>query len=135
MATYIVSSFLHGFNFQVSSVLLTLGCLTFLEFKTREKLSIIYNCCCSSRPCPRSVSGSNRCLNGHGNDYKVIGAAVNAVFIIMSMVHLAYLGSSFDGKEDSSSMDNVISVWSELGFYSHIIGFINLIIYLIIRSI
>lgn len=135
IATYIVSSLLHGFNFQVASVLLTLGCLTFLEFKTREKLAAIYNCCSLSRPCPKSLSGNNRCLNGHSNDYKIIGITINMLFWILSIVHLAYLGSTFDGKEDSASVNNVVSVWSELGFYSHIIGFLNLIVYLIIQSV
>ena len=133
MITYIVSSFLHGFNFQIWSVLLTLGCLTFLEFETRAKLAAVYDSCLLTRSC--QVSSSGRCLDGHTNDHKFLAWIINGFFKILAFLHLAYLGSTFDGKEDSAKFQNVLSVWSELGFYSHLLGIMNLIVYIIIPNV
>lgn len=147
ITTYLVSSFLHGFNFQIASVLLTLGFLTYFEYETRNKLSSIYNICCLSKSCPKSSlttinsasSAGNAsktcCLNNHKDGHKLIKMTINAVFRVLSILNLAYLGSTFDGKEDSANYQNVINVWTELGFYSHIFLFINLIVYLIIGSV
>ncbi|VDN59203.1 unnamed protein product [Dracunculus medinensis] len=49
--TYFISSFLHGINFQISAVLLSLGFYTFAEAKIRNRLSKRLNCCIGARKC------------------------------------------------------------------------------------
>ena len=121
LLTYCVSSMLHGFNFQIWSVLLSLGCLTLLEFHLRHKLSLIYSACMQSKACPMDC--------GHQQRNPV---SANLLFSLLAMLHLAFLGSAFDGSEDSSSMVAVLTVWQSLGFYSPIIGIMSLALYLLL---
>lgn len=121
LLTYCVSSLLHGLNFQIFSVLLSLGCLTLLEFRLRHKLSLVFGACIQSRPCPPDC--------GHEVRHPVIA---NSLFSVMALIHLSFLGSAFDGKEDSSEMRNVLAVWSSLGFYSPILAIITLSSFLLI---
>lgn len=121
LLTYCVSSLLHGLNFQIFSVLFSLGCLTLLEFRLRHKLSLIFNACMMSKKCPSDC--------GHYVRNRLI---TNFLFSIVAMIHLSFLGSAFDGKEDSSDMKNVLIVWSSLAFYSPILALITFSLYLLI---
>lgn len=121
LLTYCVSSLLHGLNFQIWSVLLSLGCLTLIEFKLRQKLSVIYDACIASRKCAADCGHEHQNLD-----------IVNVAFCVLAIMHLSFLGSAFDGKEESSHMKSVLSVWSSLSFYSPILGFITLVSYLLI---
>ena len=121
LLTYCASSLLHGLNFQIFSVLFSLGCLTLLEFRLRQKLSLIYNACIQSKKCPPECGHDVR------NPY-----LANALFSLMALIHLSFLGSAFDGKEDSADLKNVLSVWSSLGFYSPLLGIITLCSFLLI---
>ncbi|GLV39288.1 Ca[2+]-channel protein alpha[[1]] subunit D [Carabus blaptoides fortunei] len=49
--TYSVSSFLHGFNLRLAAVLLSLGFYTYIEYKFRYKLSVIFDACIGANPC------------------------------------------------------------------------------------
>lgn len=124
-ATYVISSSMHGFNFQIWSVLLSLGLLTFIEERLRFKLGNKLNACVESRPCHE-----NNCH--HANRRGLTVFMTNAFFSFLSVLHLAYLGASFDGQEEASHAANVIRVWSDLSFYSHIIALVTFVIYLLI---
>ena len=49
MTTFLASTFLHGFNFQLGSVLLSLGFFTFIEDKIRSRLATIFNASIGAR--------------------------------------------------------------------------------------
>lgn len=123
--TYVISSSMHGFNFQIWSVLLSLGLLTFIEERLRFKLGNKLNACVESRPCHE-----NNCH--HANRRGLTVFITNAFFSFLAVVHLAYLGASFDGQEEASYAANVIRVWSDLSFYSHTIAIVTFVIYLLI---
>ncbi|KAI1289222.1 Protein-serine O-palmitoleoyltransferase porcupine [Halotydeus destructor] len=127
-STYLLSSYLHGMKFQIWSVLLTLGALTWLEFQLRRKLAAIYDSCIQSRPCSK-VDG--QCSRGHADSSGLFTGMANGSFALIAIMNLAYLGSVFDGQEESSA-STVISTWHNLGFYSHFIVLSLLIIYTII---
>ncbi|XP_054161843.1 protein-serine O-palmitoleoyltransferase porcupine-like, partial [Oppia nitens] len=157
--TYIISSFLHGFNFQIWSVLLSLGLLTKIEYELRQELSKIFSACIHVRRChykELSTNGTTHETNKYQSIIKFWNflsfkskrkvcdnkwhhryteynckwvSVVNILFACLAVSHLAYLGSTFDGKEESSFVSNVISVWSELKYFSHITALITFIIY------
>ena len=132
IGTYFISSFMHGLNFQIWSVLLSLGTLTFLEDRIRYKLSCIFSCCIMSRACKKRSDENGDCTEGHANQNGMVVFSINLFFTFLALIHLAFLGSTFDGSETSSHASNVIQVWSDLAFYSHIIAFITLVIYCVI---
>lgn len=129
VGTYLISSSIHGFNFQIWSVLLSLGVLTFIEERLRFKLSRLLDACVQSRRCARN---NIKCSSNHRNGSGLIVWSTNALFTLLSIAHLAYLGASFDGQETSSSANHVIQVWFDLSFYSHVIALITFAVYLIL---
>ncbi|RWS13826.1 protein-cysteine N-palmitoyltransferase porcupine-like protein [Dinothrombium tinctorium] len=111
--TYFISSFMHGLDFKIWSVLLSLGMLTWIEFMLRKRLAQIYNACIEARKCrPGQISNAqtenlnssssqtfpnSQCNWGHENSF--LTPFVNLGFSLLAVIHLAFLGSSFDGKE------------------------------------
>ena len=130
IVTYFISSSMHGFNFQIWSVLLSLGIITYIEDRIRYKLSRIFNCCIMSRPC--RASSEEVCSRVHVNQGGVMVMSTNLLFGLLAMIHLAFLGSTFDGSESSSYASNVLRVWAQLGFFSHVIACITGVIYAVI---
>lgn len=129
--TYLASSLLHGFNFQLAAVLLSLGFYTYIEFQLRAVLSTTFNACISSKKCP-----NNQCQHekNSSNSWWVIG--VNIAFSILAMFHLAYLGLMFDTSETQEvgySYLHTLEKWSKLGFASHWIVFATYCAYFLIR--
>jgi len=45
LSTYVASSLLHGLNFQLSAVLLSLGAYTYVEYMLRQKLANTFRAC------------------------------------------------------------------------------------------
>lgn len=141
-ATYFISSYLHGFNFQIWTVLLTLGLLTQAEFKLRHRLAHIFSACIESRACVyydfEDEDGQSRqkCSKpSHTNTGRSLGSLVplaNGAFTLLALVNLAFLGSTFDGKPDSSNLANVWFIWKGLYFYSHIIAVLMFALYKLI---
>ncbi|KFD46228.1 hypothetical protein M513_12891 [Trichuris suis] len=112
--TYCVSSLLHGVNFQLSAVLLSLGLYTYM---LRERLSARLNACV----------GARRCVGPCTHDRKEthpITWFLNGAFLLLSLFHLAYLGMVYDSsglQEQGYSARHTITVWSNAYFVSHII--------------
>lgn len=129
LTTYAVSSLLHGVNMQIWSVLLTLGFLTFIEFKLRQRLSSIFSLCVEAKAC------KDLCLRGHKNSTThILARLINCVFVTLSILHLIFLGSAFDGNE-TSSYSQVYETWSILQFFSPLIGAASFLVYLTLLCI
>ena len=127
-ATYGISALLHGFNFQLSAVLLSLGFYTYTEYVTRKKLACIFSACIQARKCGAS------CTHQWKNDVWLVRLA-NLAFGLLSIFHLAYLGVMFDSsrmQEQGYSYEHVLSKWRSLGFTSHWVVLATYIFYLII---
>jgi O-palmitoleoyl transferase len=92
IATYAVSSLLHGLNLQLAAVLLSLGLYTYVEFMLRQKLASIFNACILSRPCRPN------CPHAH-KETKLIVLVANIGFGLLTFFHLIYLGVMFDSTE------------------------------------
>lgn len=123
--TYTISSVLHGFNFQLSAVLISVGTFSYVEYNFRSKVASALEACCLANPC----------LKQCGHKYKSkswLALFLNTMFSIMTIVHLAYLGvmfeASFSIQESGYSYHHTLSKWEELNYFSHgAIGFLYLI--------
>lgn len=113
LATYFISSYLHGFNFQIWTVLLTLGLITQAEFKLRKSLAHFWSACVESRKCQYDYyvydddddddNYSLVCRHGHRKTKNIwIVRIINLFFTLLALFHLAFLGATFDGQPDVS---------------------------------
>jgi porcupine-like protein len=129
--TYLASSLLHGLNFQLAAVLLSLGFYTYIEYQLRNLLANVFNACIASKHC-----SLYKCehLKNSINCYWV--TLVNGLFGMLAMFHLAYLGLMFDTsdtQETGYSYSHTIDKWSQLGFASHWVAFATYCGYYLVR--
>jgi hypothetical protein len=146
--TFILSSAIHGCDFRVFSVLITLAFLTWVEMRLRKKLSIKLNACIDAKKCNyemiknswwlsellKSITSKNYSSNYICKKHSktpfnsLFVNLINLLFSLLSIAHLAFLGSPFDGKENSS-FEHVHQIWSFLNYYSFILFVPTFLIY------
>ncbi|KAK3912241.1 Protein-serine O-palmitoleoyltransferase porcupine [Frankliniella fusca] len=116
LSTYAASSLLHGLNFQLSAVLLSLGVYTYVEYMLRQKLASIFKACILVRPCRKECPHQHR-------ESRVIVVITNVFLGLLVMFHLAYLGVMFDSsskeQEVGYSYSHTLAKWSSLNYASH----------------
>ncbi|XP_032678730.1 protein-serine O-palmitoleoyltransferase porcupine [Odontomachus brunneus] len=129
--TYLISALLHGLNFQLAAVLLSLGFYTYIEFKLRIMLADIFNACIASKQC-----ASQKCTHKYTSYNCLWVFMINMAFSGLSMFHLAYLGLMFDTsdlQETGYSYSHTIDKWAQLGFASHWVALATYCIYFLIK--
>lgn len=129
--TYLTSALLHGLNFQLAAVLLSLGLYTFVEFQLRSMVANIFDACIASKQC-----ATNKCTHTYDTHNSWWVFLTNMMFSGLSIFHLAYLGLMFDTselQETGYSYAHTIEKWSQLGFVSHWVMFTTYCIYFLIR--
>ncbi|XP_077488327.1 protein-serine O-palmitoleoyltransferase por [Amblyomma americanum] len=129
LLTYATSALLHGLNFQLAAVLLSLALYSYAEYVLRQKLSQVYNACIGARPCRPDCEKHKL----QANNWGVRGA--NLALGLLAAFHLAYLGLMFDSEslqEQGYSMQHTLGKWSELQFASHWVALATFIFYLLI---
>ena len=117
MVTFLASTALHGFYFQVGAVLMSLGFFTYAETELRRKLANIFDASIEAR---RPTTPNNEYRYREGN---FVVMAANMVFGLMTCVHLTYLGVMFDTsktQEEGYNWRHTMQKWEELSFFSHI---------------
>ncbi|XP_046429500.1 protein-serine O-palmitoleoyltransferase porcupine isoform X1 [Neodiprion fabricii] len=115
--TYAVSSLLHGFNFQLAAVLLSLGFYTYVEYQLRQELARAFDACITARRC-----GDHKCIHKRTTANCWWVRVINILFSALAMFHLAYLGLMFDTSEQQEtgySYSHAMEKWSSLNFASH----------------
>lgn len=114
--TFGLSSLLHGINFQLAAVLISIGTYAYIEHVFRQKLGRIFNACIFARKC-RPDCGH---VYGETNFWVI---AANLGFSFLAVFHLAYLGIMFgsdsEEQERGYGMKHTLSKWSHLDFASH----------------
>ncbi|XP_053992083.1 protein-serine O-palmitoleoyltransferase porcupine isoform X2 [Hylaeus volcanicus] len=129
--TYLTSALLHGLNFQLAAVLLSLGFYTYVEFQLRSILANTFDACIASKQCTK-----NKCTHTYKTHTSWWVFLTNIMFSGLSVFHLAYLGLMFDTselQETGYSYVHTIEKWSQLGFASHWVMFVTYCIYYLIR--
>lgn len=115
LGTYGVSALLHGLNFQLAAVLLSLGFYTYTEHVTRQKLASVFSACIQARKC------GNNCGHAYKEDNWTVKLA-NFAFSLLAVFHLAYLGLMFDSskvQEEGYNFYHTLNKWRWLHFSSH----------------
>ncbi|CAB3369501.1 Hypothetical predicted protein [Cloeon dipterum] len=128
ICTYAVSSLLHGINFQLAAVLLSLGVYTYVEFMLRQKLASVFNACILSKPCRAN------CPHTH-KETKLIVLLANIGFGILAFFHLIYLGVMFDSteiQEEGYSYKHTLAKWAHLSYASHWVAGFTFLFHLLI---
>ncbi|XP_068628432.1 protein-serine O-palmitoleoyltransferase porcupine [Battus philenor] len=119
LITYAISSLLHGFNFQLSAVLLSIGSFSYVEYNFRYKVASALEVCCLANPCVK------QCEHRFKKN-SLLAVFVNTIFSLITIMHLAYLGvmfeASFSVQESGYSFYHTISKWENLNYFSH--GFV-----------
>lgn len=149
---------MHGYDFRVCSVLITLAFLTWIEMRLRKKLSIRLDGCVAAWSCTyESAKGgqqswlrelfselfaststvdqrqNRRCRKHKRTPYNsLVVNAINLAFSLLCIAHLAFLGSAFDGQESHATFEHVYEIWSFLNFYSIVLFVPTFLLYLLI---
>ncbi|KAI1701720.1 MBOAT, membrane-bound o-acyltransferase family domain-containing protein [Ditylenchus destructor] len=125
ISTFLASALLHGFNFQLTAVLLSLGFYAYVESTFRKRLALKLSACIESRNC------GPKCTHRH-KKWNFWVLAVNIAFVFLNIFHLAYLGAPFqqiEAQQHGYSWQHTLSVWGkDWRFSSHIISVIILIL-------
>lgn len=125
LLTFALSSLLHGINFQLAAVLISIGTYAYIEHVFRQKLGRIFNACILARKC-RSECGH---VFNEANFWVI---AANLGFSFLSVFHLAYLGIMFGGdtevQERGYDMKHTLSKWSHLDFASHWVALVTFLL-------
>lgn len=137
LLTYLISASLHGLNFQLAAVLLSIGVFTFVEYRLRNVLAEILDACVAANKC--SLDSTSSCASkGHKNTSALAWVKmINFAFGIFTVVLLAYLGVLLDTSIDQSkgfSWERNLKKWIELKFFGHIIVSIWFGMYLTLRN-
>jgi len=121
LITFLVSAMLHGLNFRLSAVLLSLAVYCYIEHSFRQMLADFLGCCVQARPCIR-------CDHKYRNQLPV--QFINFGFHLLAIFNLAYLGVLLDnGDEPSRTEDGVTGIgqqlerWSQFNYSSHFLMF------------
>ena len=123
--TFLTSALMHGVNFQIAAVLISLGLFGIAETAFRRRLSHRLNLCIQSRACPHCAHESGR------NLFKTnLTRAINMAFTITNIILLIYLGMPFDNDEMAQigySMKHTLLHWKKWYFGGHIYSLILLL--------
>jgi porcupine-like protein len=104
LLTFSTSALLHGMNFQLSAVLLSLGIYAFIESVLRMKLSKRLDACVLDRPCSQSGCGHRH----KSQEWWVV--LVNTGFVLLNLFHLAYLGVMFDVTNEEPGLQEQVRI-------------------------
>lgn len=127
LTTYAVSSLLHGFNFQFSAVLLSIGTFSYVEYNFRYKVASALEVCCLANPCVK------QCDHRYKKN-SILAIFLNILFSFLTIIHLAYLGvmfeASFSVQESGYSFYHTINKWENLNYFSHGLAAFMYVIYI-----
>lgn len=125
--TFVVSALMHGLNYRLAGVLISLGFYTYVEHSVRLQLSNKLNACVGARPCPQPC---------HAHKYTermLFVALFNFLCSLLAIFHLAYLGIIIDTSNSQSvSFLDAFDKWQQLNFVSHWVALVTFIFFLII---
>ncbi|KAJ8923540.1 hypothetical protein NQ315_010118 [Exocentrus adspersus] len=122
LITFIVSSFLHGFEFKVSVVLITIGVFSYLQFAVRDRLARTFDACIRVYPC------KGKCNHKYKRD-GILCRICLIVFSLFTVLHLIYLGVLMDSSTDDVG---IYEKWNNLYFISFWVMLVNILIIIVI---
>ncbi|XP_071816823.1 protein-serine O-palmitoleoyltransferase porcupine-like [Apostichopus japonicus] len=129
LLTFMASAMLHGLNFQLAAVLISLAFISYIEFGLRKKLADAFSACILARSC------KPECVHNYRTFHPIV-LLMNLVFGLLTIFHLAYLGVMFDTdsslQEEGYDMSHTLNKWSELDYASHYVALVTFLCYWLI---
>lgn len=133
--TYFISASLHGLNFHLAAVLLSIGVFSYVEFRLRNVMAEILDACINANKCHSDPKTGSCLTKGHENTARKYWVKlINFMFGFFTVILLAYLGVLLD--TSSSEHGNefwLLKRWSDLKFFGHLIALVWYIMYLILK--
>lgn len=118
LATYFMSSLLHGLNVPLSIVLLSLGLFSYVQIRFQDALSRSLNACLDVRDCFQARA---KCKHFYkSNRFFVV--LLNWALRLLTVAQLAYLGILMDAPVVTSLADTVkwiVQQWADLYYCCH----------------
>lgn len=131
LLTYLVSCLVHGFNYKVHLVLLSLSCFSYIENLLRFCLAQIFDACLESSICKQNCKYSN-CPRKAGAHYfsttLILVRLVNLCFSLIVIIQLSYLGVMLN-VSTTNSPENILLIWSNMNYFGHIMSLIMFVFY------
>lgn len=125
MATYTVSSLLHGLNYPLAAILMSLGIYTYIEHSIRYRLSVLMSACVASRPCPTP------CVKHKHTTQLLAVALCNWFWSALAVFHLAYLGCIIDTSQATPApFPSAFKKWDDVRYISHMVAFVTYFFYI-----
>lgn len=125
LTTYMISCLVHGFNYKVHLILISLGVFSYFENSLRRTLAHVFNACVESRGCEQNCKYLY-CSRGRNVDAswwswgRTLVRLVNVVFSLIVILQLAYLGVMLNSNSSfASSPADILQVWSHLKYVGH----------------
>lgn len=122
LLTYLVSCLVHGFNYLVYLILMSLGLFSYFENKLRRTLAQVFNACIEATPCRNSCKYKHCPRNSRLPWYTtpcLVVRCVNFIFGLLSVVQLAYLGVMLNSNNSTAALVDNLLVWSNMKFFGH----------------
>lgn len=120
IGTFFISSLLHGLNYQLSGILLSLAVYTYVEYVFRSKLARRFDACLLSKSCEMN------CKVHRYTERKIPVRLLNLGFSILALYHLSYLGFLIDLRNDQKlGFFESFQKWKDEAFQSHLIVLIT----------
>lgn len=133
-----ISASLHGLNFQLAAVLLSIGLFSFVEYRLRNVLAEILDACVMVTKCRTDLNGNCASKNHKNTTSCYWVKLINLSFSIFAIILLAYLGilmeTSMDLTSKGFSLHKHLQKWIDLNFFGHAIVLVFFLIYLILRN-
>lgn len=129
LLTYLVSCLVHGFNYKVHLVLISLSCFSYFENLLRRCLAQVFDACIESNACKQNCRYSN-CPRWKGQSFifsLLLVRLVNFCFSLIVVVQLAYLGVMLNAT--SNSTENILHIWTNMNYIGHMLAMIMFVFY------
>ncbi|CAI2357225.1 unnamed protein product [Caenorhabditis sp. 36 PRJEB53466] len=113
LLTFVVSSLLHGLDFQMSITLFSLAFFAYSETAFRKRLAARLSMCVAAKPCKYHRNRRTCTHRAHTSDFGLRGL-INLSFMLLSMYHLVFTGMTFtdDYSAVGYPLDHAFHIWS-----------------------
>ena len=132
--TYLVSCLVHGFNYKVHLVLISLGFFSYFENLLRRCLAQVFDACIESSACKNNCKYKlcpRRSQGGYFSTSILLVRLANFIFSLLVILQLAYLGVMLNADilSHTKSLDTVLLVWSNMNYFGHILALLMFTFY------
>ncbi|KAM7350525.1 protein-serine O-palmitoleoyltransferase por [Cochliomyia hominivorax] len=136
LLTYLVSCLVHGLNYKVHLVLISLSCFSYFENLLRRCLAQVFDACIEATACKQNCKYSN-CprKGGYFSSSLLLVRLVNFSFSLIVIIQLSYLGimlnatSSTNSNTRSKTTESLLHSWTNMNYLGHLMALTMFVFY------